>query len=207
MVVEPGLGASLRNCALRLQGSVVGACFGFTALALTAQAEALPRDALLVTAYSLWTFGCAFVRAASATVSYAGLVAAFTPALMLLANECGGIGSRRATSAGLADGADCELRHLDASSLALDRIQFTLAGIVCALAASVLVFPVDAPRRVHEQLAACLVELRATFEHTAGEWLFQAVASPQRGPLRVPRARGRLPATLRRRARRAPGVP
>ena len=66
MVVEPGLGASLRNCALRLQGSVVGACFGFTALALTAQAEALPRDALLVTASSLWTFGCAFVRAGSA---------------------------------------------------------------------------------------------------------------------------------------------
>ena len=174
-VLDPGMGASVRNCAMRLQGSVIGACYGFVSLTLAARLpHPLHRDWLLIAAFTLWTFVCAFVRAAS-THSYAGFVAAFTPAVMLLGAECGSIGSvALSANATLA----CERFDAAVSSLAMERIQFTLAGIVCALGASLVAFPVDAPSRLHEQLGESLVCLRRAFEHTAGEWTARATAMP-----------------------------
>ena len=171
MILEPGLGASFRNGASRLQGSVVGAVFGVLIVSTSMQLGAL-RDALLLLALGVWTFTCTLVRVASAAHSYAGFVAAFTAIIMFLGPSCG-LGARPET---------CD-QHSDVSSWALARIEFTLAGVVLTLAASALIFPVDASFQSHSKMVDALDGLRLFFHHTVAEWIAKSTAASPHHPL------------------------
>jgi hypothetical protein len=207
MVLEPGLGASVRNALGRLLGSVIGAFFGLFALRLSAHLdEGAARDALLLGSFAAWVCGCSFVRTASAANSYAGFVAAFTASIMLLGPDCG-LGSRTSGSGSAAQAAagasiadrgaagqeesvgTCSSgsRAGDVDMWAIERIQFTLAGIVLAILAAAVVFPVDAPRQCHEKLGEALADMRSLFNHTAAEWVAKSAAPSPRA--RVARCR------------------
>ena len=205
MVLEPGLGASVRNALGRLLGSVIGAFFGLFALRLSAPLEGgAARDALLLVAFAVWVCGCSFVRAASTANSYAGFVAAFTASIMLLGPACG-LGSRSGGGGSAVQGASvadqgvagqeevavgtCSQGSLaaDVDTWAIERIQFTLAGIVLAMLAAATVFPVDAPRQCHEKLGECLEDMRCLFNHTAAEWVAKSAAPSPRAHTHPPR--------------------
>ena len=63
-VWEPGLGASLRNSGLRLQGSVLGVFAGYLAVSAARRVQAgAARDAALLLLFGLWVSICGFVKA------------------------------------------------------------------------------------------------------------------------------------------------
>ena len=147
-VWEPGLGATLRNSGTRLQGSVLGVFFGFSAFSLGGHfADDTSRNAALLSLFAGWVALCCFVKAASSRQGYAGFVAAFTASVVLTGPECGGLG---------AEACEGERDETGVTQLALARIQMTLIGIASLLVTGATVFPVHTPSLIFARVGDVL---------------------------------------------------
>jgi len=155
MVSEAGRGATLRIASLRLMGSVIGVFYGYAALSVCSGLPPATRDAILLPLLGLWAGGCAYIKAASPSFGYLGLVAAFTSGVTLLGEECDALGMHQP---------DC-LRGAT-RTLTLDRIQLTLLGITSVLGCTWLVFPVNMSGLASAQLEQTLDTTRWLFART-----------------------------------------
>ena len=90
-------GASVRQSANRLQGTVLGLVVSYVGLVASAAFwpdGGMARDAALVGGLAVWVVLCAFVQHASAAFGYSGFVAAFSAGILLFGTSCS-IGAER----------------------------------------------------------------------------------------------------------------
>ena len=95
-------GASVRQSANRLQGTVLGLVVSYVGLVASAAFwpdGGMARDAALVGGLAVWVVLCAFVQHASATFGYSGFVAAFSAGILLFGTSCS-IGAERCGGGG-----------------------------------------------------------------------------------------------------------
>lgn len=133
VVVAGYQGGSFKVALLRLQGSVLGAIFGYLVLLVGHNSKVG-----LTTALVAWVTCNAFIRYSS-PFGYAGLVAAFTAPIIVL-----GYGSAE-------DGYE---------DFALSRITQTCVGILCFIAVEMVLWPERAVKLVHKELHQCLTSCR-----------------------------------------------
>ncbi|CAI5502281.1 unnamed protein product [Closterium sp. Naga37s-1] len=152
-------GGSFKASMLRLQGTVAGAVFGYLLVPLTTD-----RMALLLVALAVWVFFTAFVRT-SKEYGYAGVVAAFTAAIIMLGypalnspppppalSPSSPPPSPPSSSVSLSD--------LTVEHYALLRITETCIGLVSVILIELLVFPTRAAALARAELVANITRCR-----------------------------------------------
>eukprot|EP00850_Spirogloea_muscicola_P017388 SM000149S01323 [mRNA] locus=s149:111:8229:+ [translate_table: standard] len=146
-------GGSFQVSLLRLQGTVAGAVYGYLAILLTHHSQWLILAALVP-----WVVLSSYIRYSKA-VGYAGIVSAFTAAIIML-------GYRRAA--------------LNVHDYALNRIAETCTGITCFIVVEALLWPHRAVKLVRQELVSCLSNARRCFSAIVASYMGQNCSSCHR---------------------------
>ena len=159
-------GASVRQSANRLQGTVLGLVVSYVGLVASAAfwpEGGMARDAALVGGLAVWVVLCAFVQHASATFGYSGFVAAFSAGILLFGTSCS-IGAERCAGGSGGGGAGSLLEDV-----ALERIEMTLLGIGVSVVVTTLAS--NSSAAAHRPFVDLLVQTSEYYRRVHAAWV------------------------------------